>query len=142
MALLKDALKLEFPSFTLTESVVSGDPCLLVSADDSPAAGEEVAFIKMTQMAYTGFPTPSLASAEDGRAHLLQVVLEKSAGDALTSVWKSFDFARLIARLAQMNVLIQVYMRANATIPGNADIAVGNLSGEIRSDVRHPNAGD
>jgi hypothetical protein len=141
MALLKDALKLEFPSFTLTESFVSGDPALLVSEDATPAVGEEVAYVKMVQKSYTGFPQISLASTEDGRAHTLQVVVEESASAGI-SVWTTLDLSRLIARLAQMNVHMELYMSANTDLPADGEITTGNLKGEIRSDVRHPNSGD
>lgn len=141
MQLIKEALKLELPSFVLTEGSSSGDPTLLVSADATPATGEEVAFLKIIQKSYVGFPTISLASTEDGRSHTLQVALETSAA-ANISVWKSIDFAKLMARLVEANIHIELYMRAFGAAPQESDITSGNLKGEIRADVRHPNAGN
>lgn len=141
MLLLKEALKLELPSFVLTEGSSSGDPTLQVAADSSPAAGEEVSFIKMIQKSFSGFPTPSLASADDGRNHTLQVVVEES-GVAGISVWSSLNYSKLLARLVEANVHIELYIRANAGLPVEGDIIAGNLVGEIRADVRHPNSGN
>lgn len=141
MLQIKEALKLELPSFSFTDGVVSGNPTLLVSADATPAAGEAVAYLKMIQKSYVGFPSPSLASSDDGRTHTLQLVLELSAV-AGVSVWSSINFAKLMARLQESNVHIELYLRANGGIPVEADIVSGNLVGEIRSDVRHPNAGN
>jgi len=140
MLLLKEALKIEFPTFVLTEGDSSGDPILQVAEDATPATTEEVAFVKIIQKTYTGFPTPSLASADDGRAHVIQLVLEESAV-ADVSVWKSLDLSRLIARLKDVNMDIEVYLKGLGAIPAEADIIAGNFQGEIRVDVRHPNIG-
>jgi hypothetical protein len=142
MLLLREALKLELPSFVLSQSSVAGDPVLLVSADATPAAGEEVAYIKILQSPEVGFPIPSLASTSDGRSHLIQLVLEKSAGLATVSVWTTLDLSRLVARLKDTNIEIQLYLRANGAIPVEGDIVAGNYVGSIRADVRHPNAGN
>lgn len=141
MLLLKEALKLELPSFRLSEGSSSGDPTLQISADASPATGEEVAFLKIIQRSYSGFPTPSLASSEDGRAHLLQIALETSA-IANNSVWSDINLSKLVARLKDLNVEIELYLRANGAIPVEGDITSSNLKGSIRADVRHPNAGN
>ena len=141
MLLLKEALKLELPSFVLTEGVSSGDPTLQVAADATPATTEEVAFIKMIQKSYSGFPTPSLASSEDGRCHSLQLVLEESAVGGV-SMWSSLNLAKLMARLVEANVHIELYLKGIGSIPVEADIVSGNLVGEIRADVRHPNSGN
>lgn len=140
MELLKAALKLELPSFVLTSGNVNGDPTLQVAADATPAAGEEVAYIKIVQRSYSGFPTISLASAEDGRAHLVQMALETSAV-ANKSVWLDADLLRLNARLKDLNMEIELYLKANGAIPVEADITSANLKAVIRADVRHPNAG-
>lgn len=141
MLLLKEALELELPSFVLTQGDSNGDPTLQVAEDSTPATGEEVAFIKMAQRSYVGFPTPSLASADDGRSHVLQLVLEESAVGGV-SVWSSLNFAKLVARLEkEANMDVEFYIRANGAIPGEADIVAGNLVGEIRADARHPNIG-
>jgi len=140
MSLIKDALKLELPSFVLTEGSSSGDPTLLIAEDSTPAAGEEVAFLKIIQKEYSGFPIPSLASADDGRPHKMQLVVEESA-TADVSVWKSIDFAKMMARLLEMNVDFMFYMCPNGTLPAEAEIKDANFVGEIRADVRHPNSG-
>lgn len=141
MSLLKEALELELPSFVLTQGDSNGDPTLEVAEDATPAAGEEVAFIKIVQRTYVGFPTPSLASADDGRSHVVQLALEES-GSAGISVWSSINLAKLIARLEkEANMDIELYLRANGDFPDEADITSGNLVGDIRADVRHPNIG-
>lgn len=141
MLLIKEALKLELPTFVLTQGSSAGDPTLQVAADATPATTEEVAFLKIVQRTYSGFPTPSLASAEDGRTHVLQLVVEESLV-AGVSVWSSLDFARLLARLVEAKVHIELYIRATGAIPVEGDIIAGNLVGEIRADVRHPNMGN
>jgi len=141
MLLLKEALKLELPSFDLIEGLSSGDPTLQIAQDVTPAAGEEVAFMKMIQKTFAGFPIPSLASADDGRTHTLQIVLEESATAGI-SVWSSLDYSKLFARLVESNIHIELYIRANGALPGEADITAANLVGEIRADVRHPNSGN
>ena len=141
MLLLKEALEIELPSFVLTEGNSSGDPTLQVAEDSTPAAGEEVAFLKIIQRTYTGFPTPSLASADDGRTHVIQLVLEESTISG-TSVWSSINLAKLLIRLEdEANMDIELYLRANASLPVEGDIVSGNLEGDIRADARHPNIG-
>ena len=142
MALLKSALKLELPSFIMTEGSSSGDPTLQIAADSSPASQKEVAFLKIVQKSYTGFPTPSLASAEDGRTHLIQLAVENLTAHATISCWSSVNFSKLVARLKDANVEIELYIKAAAAIPVEADITAANLVGSIRADVRHANAGN
>lgn len=141
MLLLRGAIKLELPSFVQLEGSSSGDPTLRVSADATPATTEEVAFMKIIQRSYSGFPTPSLASSEDGRSHVLQLVLEESTAGGV-SVWSNINLAKLLARLVQANIEIELYMVALGTVPVEGDIIAGNLKGSIRADVRHPNAGN
>jgi len=142
MALLKQALKLEFPSFILTEGVVSGDPVLTVNADATPATTEENAYIKIVQRTYTGFPTPSLASSEDGRTHIIQLAVEGSAALATRCCWTAINFGALCARLKDLNCEIEVYMSAAGVVPVEGTVIAINLKGSIRADVRHPNSGD
>ena len=143
MLLLKEALKLELPSFVLTESVgAAGDLCLTVADSASPSTQEEVAFIRIVQRTYTGFPTPSMASAEDGRAHLLQVAIEALTGHATVACWSAINLSKLLARLIQMNMEVQLYLVSAGNDAVEADITASLLKGEIRADVRHPNSGD
>ena len=141
MLLLVRALELALPDFTLTEGSSSGDLTLQVAEDATPAAGEEVAFIKIVQRFYAGFPIPSLASSEDGRAHIVQLVAEES-GTAGTVVWGTFTWSQLLARLKDTNMEIEVYIRANGDFPVEGDIASGNLAGTILTDPAHPNSGN
>jgi len=140
LLLIKEALKIELPTFTLTEGDSSGNPIMLISEDATPAIGEEVAFLKIIQKEYSGFPIPSLASADDGRPHKLQLVIEESAVGGV-SVWSSINFAKLLARLIEMNVDLVFYMSANGDIPAEGEINDTNFVDEIRADVRHPNSG-
>jgi len=142
MDLLKAALKLEFPTFVQVDGVVSGDPVLTLSADVTPATQEEVVYIKIVAKSYSGFPTPSLANTDDGRASLLQVATEAETGLGTQTCWSAINYSKLLARLAQLNIEMQLFLATAGGIPVDADIAAGKYIGEIRSDVRHPNNGD
>ena len=145
MALLKADLKLEFPTFTISEGVVgaASNPYLVLSDDASPAIGEQVAYIKMIPRSYDGFPTASLASTDDGRSHILQVAVEAQNGHSSLSLWTAANLTKLIARLAHMNMEINVYLSANGVMPVDATVLdATKFIAEIRTDVRRQNSGD
>lgn len=143
MLLLKEALKLELPSFVLTEGTDANDDRTLEIAEDStPAAGEEVAFITIIPRAYVGFPTTTLAQASvepDGRPHLLQVIVEES-GTGGVALMSTITFTRIMARLLALNVEIDLFLCDNGQLPveGNTDTSLGI----IRTDPRHVNSGN
>jgi hypothetical protein len=143
MALLKADLKLEFPAFYITESVVTttNDPCLVLSAQDTPTHGNETAYIEIVPRSYDGFPTASLASTDDGRSHILKVATEQDAGGV--THWSTANYSKLIARLAHMNLEIDVYMSAHTVVPIHATVIdATKWIAEIRTDVRRQNSGD
>jgi hypothetical protein len=140
MVLLRSALALEFPAFVQVTGNVAGDPVLSLSEDDTPASNEEVAYIKILQKSYTGFPIPSLASTSDGRTHVIQLAYERTAGADIT-VWTTPHWSQLIARLKDLNCEIELYRKANGNVPVEGDVIAANLVGTIRADIRHPNAG-
>lgn len=142
MALLRSALALEFPTFVQTPAFVSGDPVLSLAADATPASQEEVAYLKIVQKTYAGFPTPSLASTEDGRTHIIQLAVENETALATQVCWSGINWSKLIARLKDLNCEIELYIKAAAAVPVEADIIAGNLVGSIRADIRHANAGN
>jgi hypothetical protein len=143
MLLLREALELELPTFVLTEGTDASDNrTLLVAADATPAAGEEVAFVTIIPRTYTGFPTTTLAQASvepDGRPHQLQVIVEESAV-AGVSVWSTVNYTKLMARLLDMNIEVDLWLCNNTELPaeGNLDTSLG----AIRTDPRHPNNGN
>lgn len=141
MRLLKEELKIAFPSFIFAEGVSSGDPTLQMAADATPATTEKVSFLKVIQKAYSGFPIPSLASSEDGRPHLLQIVFEANAALATSTYFTGLELSQLMAIAHGMNIDIELYIRANGAIPVEGDIIAGNKEGDIVANVRHPNIG-
>lgn len=144
MVLLKEDLERELPTFTLTEGTSANDErTLLISEDATPAASEEVAFVLLKPRSYSGFPTSTLAQdgvEPDGRPHLMQVVVESSTTAGI-SVWSSINFAKLMARLLDQNVELELYLSANTDVPAEGEITDANLDGVIQTDPRHPNNG-
>lgn len=138
--LLKDALQLEFPSFVITDGSTAGDPWLSIAEDVTPVSTEEVAFIKVIQRDYSGFPTPSLASNTDGRSHILQICFELDAAGNNT-VWSALNNAKLMARVKDANVDIAFYAIAVGAVPVEADLVDGNFKGEIKSSAKYVNIG-
>jgi hypothetical protein len=143
MDLLYSSLQLTFPTFVLTRGEnVALNPTLTVTADATPATTEENAFIRIIPKTYAGFPTISLASTDDGRGHLIQIVIEMlGAPDTDKAVWSSIDFTQLIARLKELSVDVELYGVALGSVPVEGDIIAGNFLGAIVSNVRHPNIG-
>ena len=118
-----------------------GNPTLTISEDSAWATGDEFAFIRIVQKSYTSFPTISLASSEDGRTHVLQLVLEESASAGI-SVWSAINLAQLLARLTEQNMDIELYLGANTVrVPQVADITPTLFDGVIRTDTRVVNSG-
>jgi hypothetical protein len=143
MSILKGNLKLALAStFILTDGVVSGDPVLTITADNTPATGEDNAYIKILQKSYTGFPQSSLANAtnKDGQPSKLQLVVEESATGG-QAICKAAFLARLMHEASLLNVDIELYLSDTTVVPVEAQITAANLFAEIRSDARHPNAG-
>lgn len=139
--LLKEALKKEFPTKVITESLGSSNDQILTLNDGSPATTEENALIRMVQKSYSGFPTPSLASTEDGRSHLLQLVVEES-GTSGVSVWSDINQSKLMARITEVNMDVELYFSDNGDVPAETDITSSKLKGVIRADSKHANAGN
>jgi hypothetical protein len=142
MKVLKGNLKLALPTFVQVDGVNSGNPTLQLSADSTPATGEEVAFLMIIPKSYPGFPQSSLANATnaDGGPSTVQLALETSAS-ANISVWTTAHLLQVMHEVARANMDLEVYLRANGAIPTVADITAANLKVTIPSDVRHPNSG-
>jgi len=141
MKLLQAQLKLVLPAYTQAPGSNSGNPTLTLSQSATPTAGQENAFIQLQMKTYSGFPTISLASSVDGRPDVLQIVVEADATTAARSVWTEIDWALFAHEAMAMNVEIELYIRANGSVPVLTDITSGNLVGRVLADPRHPNVG-
>ena len=143
MSLLKASLQIEFPTYVLVDSTYSnGDPELRIADSAAPASQAEVAFIRISQKAYTGFPTISLIpNPKDGSASVLKVAFEELTGHATHSCWSEINYSKLISRLHELTVDIEIYLKASGNIAAEADITSANLVGAISSNVRIPNMG-
>jgi hypothetical protein len=139
--LIQGQASIILPAYTQAISYNSGMNDLLISQSATPTAGQENVFLQLGPKNYNGFPTASLAVNVSGQPDVLQVVLESDASTAARSVWTAIDFSMLMSVLASMNVEMWIYLRANGTVPGLADLTAGNLVGVVLADPRHPNVG-
>lgn len=142
---LKEHLRMIFPTFTLTESLGSDGAKLLISADSTPAAGEQVMAIRIKKNA-TDF-TDSVGLTQKIYAPLMMQVIEESSSVAGLSILTAANKARLDSELAKMGVTEERYLNANTTAVTLAQFASdGTVSGstkvaDVRADVQWPLSG-
>jgi hypothetical protein len=141
LLLLQEALKIEFPTYTIDMgSDANGNPTMSFRSLATWVTTNPCAYIQIVQRTYTGFPIPSLAGLDDGRSHIIQVGLEVHAGLALTSYFLTDGFARLFKRIGELNMDTEIYYSLNTVRPIAATIT-GVPASVISANVRIPNMG-
>jgi hypothetical protein len=133
--LIIDDLTRELPDLTYVQGDDgSGNIALLIKDGSGWGTTERGAFLRILGNDYSaGFPTPTLVNpATDGRTLRCQLVIEMQAGATVpaggTNVMNDFLF-RLISRVVQQGMLLEIYAMPTASVPGAvtdaAAIAVG-----------------
>lgn len=151
-AAIVDSLKKEFPTKTIVQGDSNGNPTILFN-DGSGATNEENFALMIVQRTYSSFPTISLASSQDGRAHRCLLLMEATVNPALVtslSVWSAINLAKLLRRLSEQNLEIELQLCNNGTVPAVAgietdphtnNVAATVIAGTIRTTVYSANAG-
>jgi hypothetical protein len=130
MLKLKEELRQKLPSFVQTDNVDSnGYPTLLLSADSTPAAGEQNMFIRITTMSSPFVDSIGQSQSVYG-PHVIQSVEEAStiSGVSLLTLANRSKIDWCITRAGCQE---EKYLRANGAAPGLSDITSGNLVSKV-----------
>lgn len=133
MLKLKEMLKLKLPSFVQTDSVdTNGYPTLLLSADSTPAAGEQNIFIRIITDS-TAFVDSIGNSQSVYSPHVIQSV-EEASTVANVSLLTLANRAQIDWSISRLGCKEEKYLRANGTAPGLSDISSANLKAKVADD--------
>lgn len=119
---LKERLAIKMPSsYVLTESADANGSILLISADATPAAGEQVIAIRILgeQTAFKDV----LGSAQKVYAPLRAQVIEESSTISGVSLITLANRLHVDLELARMAVKQERYMNANTAVPAVSQFA-------------------
>lgn len=141
---IKDILTKRLPStWTLTAGKDSLDnPTLLVSADATPAAGEQVFFIRCKAIDTLAVDVLGLAQ-KVFTPHVLQIAMELSAV-AGVPIATTANQIPVLGELFKRGMKVEVWHEANLTVPSVASVATGGtatLVATFNQNLYHPLAG-
>lgn len=130
MLKLKEEIKQKLPSFVQTDGVdSSGYPTLLVSADSTPAAGEQNMFIRIKTI-----DTPFVDSIGQAQSvfgpHVIQSV-EEASSIANVSLLTCANKSVLDWCISRLGCQEEKYLRANGGAPVLGDISSSNLKQKL-----------
>lgn len=101
-----------------------GHPVLTLSADDTPAAGEKVAVIRVRPIVWTAVDIIGHTS-QMFTPHVIQICTETpAAGWILDPV----EFLPILAEIARRGTLVEWYQSANGVLPATAQMTAANLT--------------
>ena len=142
MSLLKASLQLEFPTSIFTQDeAVAGEPTLSMYATAGGVTAQLNAFIRVLQKSYSGFPNLN-ASAPYAGASKIQVAVENTATNTGITFIHAIDFAKLISRIKDLTVDIELFMSLTTVVPVIATLNdATKLVGTISSNQKVQNMG-
>lgn len=130
MLKLKEEIKQKLPSFVQTDSVDSnGNPTLLVSADSTPAAGEQNMFIRI-QSVSTPF-VDSIGQAQSVYTPSVIQSVEEASTIANVSLLTIDVKSKLDWCISRAGCQEEKYLRANGGAPVLGDITSANLKAKL-----------
>jgi hypothetical protein len=141
---IKEKLSIVLAPLTVVQSSDANGVMLLVS-DGTPAAGEQVAAIRLCKMP-SDF-TDSVGLTQKIYAPLICQVIEETSTIAATSLLTAANRSKLDAILAQAGLRQERYMTANATVPAtsmfaaNAAVTTATAVATIEPDIQWPLSG-
>lgn len=122
---LANRLARRFTSLSVVESFDgSGNPVITVS-DGTPAAGEQVAVVRVLEQASIGTNSVGLAQDSFG-PHVVQVCLETST-IANVALLLEANKLKLMGEVMSLKAKVELYMSANTTVPAVGEMVSGNL---------------
>lgn len=130
MLKLKEEIRQKLPSFVQTDNVDSnGYPTLLVSADATPAAGEQNMFIRIKTISSPAVDSIGQAQSVYG-PHVVQSV-EESSTIANVSLLTIDVKAKLDWCISRLGCQEEKYLSDNTDVPALAEITSDNLKATI-----------
>lgn len=123
---LKNVLQKRLPTWTVTQGTdSSNNPTLLLSADATPAATEQVVFLRVRPV--TTLATDVLGIAQKVfTPHVIEVVLELGAAGsgAALPLLSTANLVPILGELFKRGMKIDLWLSATTVVP-----AVGEISG-------------
>lgn len=118
---LKEAIGRRLPTYVLTQSVdANGNPTLLVSADSAPAAGEQVALLRVRPVDLI-FTNSVGQTQENFAPHFVEMCLETSSVASVALLTEANQAAIKGEVLKQSGIFI-AYLLTNGTVPALASV--------------------
>lgn len=143
---LKERLQKKMPStYVFSESMDANGSILLISADSTPAAGEQVVAIRILGE-QTAFKN-SIGSAQTVYAPLRAQVIEEASTIAGVSLITLVNRLHVDLELARMAVKQERYMNANTVVPAvsqfsaDGSVATATKIASLPSDMYWPLSG-
>lgn len=146
MRKLKDRLQRRLPStYVFTESMDSQGAILLISADSSPATGEQVCALRIRGES-TQF-SDIVGNAQKVYSPSLIQVIEEAGAVAGTSILSLSNKSKIDAEVNRLSVKQERYLNANGTVPAvsqfaaDGSVSSSTLNCEISPDLNWPQSG-
>lgn len=142
---LRDNLRKRLPTFTISESLDAAGSRLLISADATPAAGEQVCAIRI-KFQDTQFDD---VIGQDQRVYTPCVaqVIEENSTIANVSLLTMANKAAIDAELGRLGIKQERYMTANTVVPAlsqfaaNGSVTTATLRASLAADIKWPLSG-
>lgn len=144
--ILKDNLAKRLPStYVISESLDSQGDRLLISADSTPAAGEQVVAIRIKAQD-TQFLN-SIGSAQDVYTPMIAQVIEEASTIAGVSLITLANRSQIDLELARLSIKQERYLNANTTVPAlsqfqsDGSVSGSTLAASVSPDLYWPLSG-
>jgi len=141
MRTAKEAIKRRLSTYSFVESVdaTNTNPVMVISADATPAAGEQVAVVRISPVALL-FTNGIGGTQENMTPHYVDICLETST-IAAVALLTQVNQSNIIAEFLKLGAIVRIYMTANNTVPTAADVLTqmvpANLISTFQLDQSH-----